>query len=152
MVCDDGIEVDECCRTSDPSVYAAGDCVSFQRNGRRIRLESVQNASDQGAVVARALAGESVCYDAPAWFWSNQYDCKLQIAGHNLGYTDAVVRPGTSPRGQSVWYFAGQKLLAVDAINEPLAYALGRKMLAAGKHPSPAQIADPAVDLKQAAS
>jgi 3-phenylpropionate/trans-cinnamate dioxygenase ferredoxin reductase subunit len=146
--CENGIAVNQTCQTSNPNIFSAGDCASFIRNGRRTRLESVQNAADQGDLVARVIAGEAVSYDPLPWFWSDQYDCKLQIAGLNTGYTQTVVRPGSKPGGQSVWYYAEDKLLAVDAMNDTISYAQGRKMIGAGLHPTPAQIADPAVDLK----
>jgi 3-phenylpropionate/trans-cinnamate dioxygenase ferredoxin reductase subunit len=146
--CENGIAVNQTCQTSNPNIFSAGDCASFIRNGRRTRLESVQNAADQGDLVARVIAGEAVSYDPLPWFWSDQYDCKLQIAGLNTGYTQTVVRPGSKPGGQSVWYYAEDKLLAVDAMNDTMSYAQGRKMIGAGLHPTPAQIADPAVDLK----
>jgi 3-phenylpropionate/trans-cinnamate dioxygenase ferredoxin reductase subunit len=146
--CENGIAVNQTCQTSNPDIFSAGDCASFTRNGQRTRLESVQNAADQGDLIARVIAGESVSYDPLPWFWSDQYDCKLQIAGLNVGYTKTVIRPGSKPGGQSVWYYAEGKLLAVDAMNDAMAYALGRKMIGAGLHPSPDQIADPEVDLK----
>jgi 3-phenylpropionate/trans-cinnamate dioxygenase ferredoxin reductase subunit len=146
--CENGIAVNQICQTSNPDIFSAGDCASFIRNGQRIRLESVQNAADQGDLVARVIAGEAVTYDPLPWFWSDQYDCKLQIAGLNIGYTKTVIRPGSKPGGQSVWYYAEDKLLAVDAMNDPIAYALGRKIIGAGLHPSPDQVADPDVDLK----
>lgn len=146
--CENGIAVNQICQTSNPDIFSAGDCASFVRNGLRIRLESVQNAADQGDLVARVIAGEAVTYDPLPWFWSDQYDCKLQIAGLNIGYTQTVIRPGSKPGGQSVWYYAKDKLLAVDAMNDAMAYALGRKMIGAGLHPSPDHIADPAIDLK----
>lgn len=146
--CDNGIFVNEICQTSDPSIYAAGDCTSFVRNGQQIRLESVQNAADQGDLVARVLAGEAVTYTALPWFWSDQYDCKLQIVGLNQGHNQTVIRPGTVASSQSVWYYRDAELLAIDAMNEPKSYAFGRKIIEAGKHPTAAQIADPATDLK----
>ena len=146
--CDNGICVDAQCRTSNAHIYAAGDCTSFERGGQRIRLESVQNAADQGDLVARVIAGEDVSYGAFPWFWSDQYDCKLQIAGLNLGYEDCVVRPGDSDAVMSVWYYAGDRLLAIDAMNDPKAYAFGRKLIESGKHPAREIVANPATDLK----
>lgn len=148
LECENGIAVSETCQTSDPDIYAAGDCTSFVRNGQRIRLESVQNAADQGDLVARVLAGEQVIYEALPWFWSDQYDCKLQIAGLNIGYDQTVHRPGAKPGGQSIWYYSENRLIAVDAMNEPLAYAMGRKIIGTGLNPAPRHIADPSVDLK----
>jgi 3-phenylpropionate/trans-cinnamate dioxygenase ferredoxin reductase subunit len=146
--CDNGIEVNNVCQTCDPDIYAAGDCTSFIRNGQKIRLESVQNASDQGDLIAQVLAGEDLQYDALPWFWSDQYDCKLQIAGLNTGYTRTVTRPGANHDGQSIWYYNKDQLIAVDAMNDTRAYAFGRKIIAAGIHPSPVEISDPATDLK----
>lgn len=148
LECDNGIAVNNICQTSDPDIYAAGDCTSFVRNGQRIRLESVQNAADQGDLIAQVLAGEDLKYDALPWFWSDQFDCKLQIAGLNIGYTKTVIRPGANDNVRSIWYYADDRLLAVDAMNDPKAYAFGRKIIASGLHPSPAVIADPETDLK----
>lgn len=146
--CDNGIRVDATCRTSDAHIFAAGDCSNFSRNGQQIRLESVQNAADQGDLVARVIAGEDATYSALPWFWSDQYDCKLQIAGLNLGHDQCVVRPGDSEQVQSVWYYAGDQLLAIDAMNDPKAYAFGRKIIESGKNPDMETVADPATDLK----
>ena len=146
--CDQGILVNNTCQTSDPDIYAAGDCTRFMRNGQYITLESVQNASDQGDLIARLLNGEETSYNPQPWFWSDQYDCKLQIAGLSTGYTRTVLRPGAKPEGQSVWYYAQEQLLAVDAMNDPLAYAMARKIISKGLHPNPHQIADLDFDLK----
>lgn len=146
--CDNGIRVDPVCRTSDPHIYAAGDCTCFLRNELSVRLESVQNAADQGDLVARHLAGEDVSYTALPWFWSDQYDCKLQIVGLNHGYTHTVVRPGSSAESLSIWYYRDDVLLAIDAMNEPKSYAFGRKIIEAGINPPAAQVADSATDLK----
>lgn len=146
--CDNGIPVNNICQTSDPDIYAAGDCSSFIRDGHRVRLESVQNAVDQGDLVAQVLSGADLQYDALPWFWSDQFDCKLQIAGLNIGYTKTVIRPGGNDNSRSIWYYADDQLLAVDAMNDPKAYAFGRKIISAGMHPSPAVISDPETDLK----
>jgi len=148
LECANGICVSETCQTSDAGIYAAGDCSNFVRNGQHIRLESVQNAADQGDLIARFLAGEKVTYTALPWFWSDQYDCKLQIVGLNHGYSQTVLRPGVNPRSQSIWYYRDQQLLAIDAMNEPKSYAFGRKIMEAGKHPTAEEVADPATDLK----
>ena len=146
--CDNGIRVSDTCRTSDPNIYAAGDCTNFVRNGQHIRLESVQNAADQGDLVARVLAGEKVTYNALPWFWSEQYDCRLQIVGLSQGHDQTVIRPGPDPSIMSVWYYRDEELLAIDAMNEPKSYAFGTRIIAAGKNPAPAVVADPATDLK----
>jgi 3-phenylpropionate/trans-cinnamate dioxygenase ferredoxin reductase subunit len=148
LECDNGILVNSVCQTSDPDIYAAGDCSCFERGGQRIRLESVQNAADQGDLVARHLAGEDVSYTAIPWFWSDQYDCKLQIVGLNQGHNHTVTRPGSSGASLSIWYYRDAELLAIDAINEPKSYAFGRKIIEAGINPSPQLVADPATDLK----
>jgi len=146
--CNNGIMVDSRCLTSDANIFAAGDCTNFARNGQRIRLESVQNAADQGDLVARVMAGESVTYDALPWFWSDQYDCKLQIVGLNQGHNHVVIRPGANDSSLSVWYYADDHLLAIDAMNQPKSYAFGRMIIEKGKHPTAQEIADPATDLK----
>ena len=146
--CDNGIRVSETCQTSDSHIYAAGDCSNFVRNGQQIRLESVQNAADQGDLVARVLAGEAVTYTALPWFWSDQYDCKLQIVGLNQGHNQTVLRPGSNETSQSIWYYRDDQLLAIDAMNEPKSYAFGRKIIEAGKNPTQQEVADPATDLK----
>jgi 3-phenylpropionate/trans-cinnamate dioxygenase ferredoxin reductase subunit len=148
LACDIGIRVDDTCQTSDPDIYAAGDCSCFARNGQIIRLESVQNAADQGDLVARRLAGEDLRYTALPWFWSDQYDCKLQIVGLNLGHNHTVVRPGASDASRSIWYYRDDELLAIDAMNEPKSYAFGRKIIESGINPAPQTVADPATDLK----
>jgi 3-phenylpropionate/trans-cinnamate dioxygenase ferredoxin reductase subunit len=148
LECDNGILVNSVCQTSDPNIYAAGDCSRFQRGGQRIRLESVQNAADQGDLVARHLAGEDVSYTALPWFWSDQYDCKLQIVGLNQGHNHTVTRPGSSADSLSIWYYRDAELLAIDAMNEPKSYAFGRKIIEAGINPSSQLIADPDTDLK----
>ncbi|MFT7674500.1 MAG: 3-phenylpropionate/trans-cinnamate dioxygenase ferredoxin reductase subunit, partial [Gammaproteobacteria bacterium] len=146
--CDNGVEVDDHCETSNPDIYAAGDCCSFYRNGQKLRLESVQNASDQGDLIARHFAGEAVSYTALPWFWSDQYGCKLQIVGLNQGHTHSVVRPGAIDDSQSIWYYKDDQLLAIDAMNDPKAYAFGRKIIAANKHPAPEIVSNPETDLK----
>jgi 3-phenylpropionate/trans-cinnamate dioxygenase ferredoxin reductase subunit len=151
LACDIGIRVNDFCQTSEPDIFAAGDCSCFARNGKIMRLESVQNAADQGDLVARRLAGEDVRYTALPWFWSDQYDCKLQIVGLNQGYNHTVVRPGATDSSRSIWYYHDDVLLAIDAMNEPKSYAFGRKIIEAGINPTPQQVADPATDLKRLA-
>jgi len=145
---DNGIVVDGQCRCSAPDIFAAGDCASFPWRGQRTRLESVQNAIDQGEHAAGAMLGNVSDYDPTPWFWSDQYDVKLQIAGLNRGYTEAVARPGKREHSQSVWYYRGDDLLAVDAMNDALAYVFGKKALDA-RRTIPREVAtDPAADLK----
>ncbi|WP_180901102.1 NAD(P)/FAD-dependent oxidoreductase [Martelella soudanensis] len=147
-----GIAVDEFGRTSDPAIFAVGDCTELLYKGGRIRLESVPNAVDQGEAVAGVIAGSEEPYVPEPWFWSDQYDVKLQIAGYNGGYDHTVVRQGAREGAVSVWYFRGDALLAVDAVNDARAYVCAKKLLAAGSSPSPEVIADPATDLKALAA
>ena len=148
LAVDNGIVVDEFCRTADAHILAAGDCCSFPFRGRRIRLESVQNANDQAAVAAHAVAGKAMPYAALPWFWSDQYDTKLQIAGLNQGYDDAIPRAGKSERSHSVWYYQGDTLLAVDAINDAAAFVTAKKLLERGASVPKAAVRDPAAEFK----
>ncbi len=143
---ENGIAVDAEGRTSDPAIWAAGDCTSFPYRDRRIRLESVGNAIDQAECVAANMLGAGRPYDAKPWFWSDQYDFKLQIAGLNGGYDRVVTRGGGD--AVSFWYFAGDRLLAVDAVNDSRAYMVGKRLIEMGKSPAPVVISDPATDLK----
>ena len=143
---ENGIKTDAQGRTSAPDVWAAGDCASFPYRGDRIRLESVPNAIDQAEVVAANMLGACQDYVAKPWFWSDQYDVKLQIAGLNTGYDRVVVRD--TGKAQSNWYFRGEELLAVDAMNDARGYMIGKRLIEAGKSPAPEALADPATDLK----
>ena len=146
VVMDNGIKVDAHGRTSDPHIWAAGDCASFPYRDTRIRLESVPNAIDQAEVVAENIMGANKEYVAKPWFWSDQYDVKLQIAGLNVGYDRVVTRD--SGTAVSFWYYLGDQLLAVDAANDPRAYMIGKRLIEAGKTADPAIVADPDADLK----
>lgn len=146
-----GIVVDEQNRTSDPAMYAIGDCAQqfHPLYGRVLLLASVQNATDQAKTVAAALTGRPIPPRPLPWFWSDQYNIKLQIAGLSAGYTSLVLR-GTpeSRRSFSAWYFHGARLIAVDAVNDPAAYVTGRQLIEKQATPDPAAVADPACDLK----
>ncbi|SEG26551.1 3-phenylpropionate/trans-cinnamate dioxygenase ferredoxin reductase subunit [Thalassococcus halodurans] len=144
---DNGIKTDNFGRTSDPHIWSAGDCASFPYKGDRLRLESVGNAIDQGEIVAENIMGAETPYTAKPWFWSDQYDCKLQIAGLNAGYDRIVTRQGADG-SVSYWYYKGETLLALDAMNDPRAYMVGKRLIENGKSPNPTLIADPAQDLK----
>ncbi|MCB1397281.1 MAG: FAD-dependent oxidoreductase [Rhodobacter sp.] len=148
LTLDNGIAVDAFGRTSHPRIFAAGDCASFPWQGGRIRLESVPNAIDQAEATAASMLGQGAPYVAKPWFWSDQYDVKLQIAGLNTGHDRVVVRPGDKPGSQSHWYYRGATLLAVDAMNDPRAYMTGKRLIEAGHSPLPEAVADPAVALK----
>lgn len=141
LALDNGIAVDVQGRTSDPAIWAAGDCASFPTPDGRLRLESVGNAIDMAEAVAANMLGADRDYVPRPWFWSDQFDAKLQIAGLNLGHDRVVTRPG------SVWYYRGERLIAVDALNDPRAYMIGKRLIEAGRSPTPEAIAE-ATDLK----
>ncbi|WP_421869307.1 NAD(P)/FAD-dependent oxidoreductase [Pararhizobium sp.] len=143
-----GIIVDGFGRTSDPSIHAMGDCAVLPWKDMRIRLESVQNAVDQAEAVAALLAGGEAPYDPKPWFWSDQYDVKLQIAGFGHGHDETVVRKGQREGSVSVWYFTAGTLVAVDALNDAKAYVTGKKLLDLGLTPDRARLEDPQTDLK----
>ncbi|NKB26372.1 MAG: pyridine nucleotide-disulfide oxidoreductase [Rhodobacteraceae bacterium] len=146
LTCDNGIAVNALGQTSDPSIWAAGDCASFPYRGGRIRLESVQNAIDQAETVAANMLGAETEYVPHPWLWSDQYDLKLQIAGLNTGYDQVVVRQVGDAR--SHWYYRGDRLISVDAMNDSRAYMVAKRLIEAGKSPAPEVVADPATELK----
>jgi 3-phenylpropionate/trans-cinnamate dioxygenase ferredoxin reductase subunit len=148
LAIDGGIIVDSGGRTSDPFIWAAGDCTSFPYKGRRIRLESVQNAIEQAQVVAENMLGNETQYVPVPWFWSDQYDVKLQIAGLNSSYDRIVVRPSDRQGVVSHWYFSGDDLLAVDAMNDPRSFMAAKRLLERGVATDPAAIADSTINLK----
>lgn len=143
---DNGIAVDAQGRTSDPAIWAVGDCASFPHQGGRLRLESVPNAIDMGECVAGNIMGRAQDYVPQPWFWSDQYDVKLQIAGLSTGYDRIVTRD--SGAAKSFWYYRGDQLLAVDAMNDPRAYMVGKRLIDAGKSADPVLVADADADLK----
>ena len=147
-----GIEVNEFCQTSDPDIYAAGD-VTWHYNpiyDRHIRLESVPNATEQGKVVANHINGKPKPYNSLPWFWSDQFDLKLQIAGLSEGYDDIVIRGDIeASRSFAAFYFNGEKLLAVDAVNSPREFMLARMSLSKGMTLDKTLLADAEMDLKQ---
>lgn len=148
----DGIVVDGQNRTSDPSIFAIGDCAAFHHAlyDRWVRLESVQNAVDQAKTVAAVLTGRVPPPVSVPWFWSDQYDVKLQIVGLSEGYTEVVLRGDPDVGRQfSAWYFREDDLLAVDAINDAKSYVVAGKLIAAHAKPDKQIIADPQADLKQ---
>jgi 3-phenylpropionate/trans-cinnamate dioxygenase ferredoxin reductase subunit len=147
LAIENGIRTDAFGRTSDPSIWAAGDCASFPHQGARIRLESVGNAIDQAEIVAANMLGAQTPYTAKPWFWSDQYDVKLQIAGLNTGYDRIVTRKGEDG-AVSFWYYRSATLLALDAMNDARAYMIGKRLIEAGRSPDPAVIADGTADLK----
>ena len=138
----DGIATDAQGRTSDPAIWAAGDCASLATPEGRLRLESVGNAIDMAEAVAANMLGAGRDYVPRPWFWSDQFDAKLQIAGLGRGHDLVVTRPraGDGPGG-SVWYFRAGRLIAVDALNDARAYMIGKRLIEAGKSPTPQQVA-----------
>ena len=147
-----GVHVDAFCRTSLDEVYAIGDCAAHQNRfagGARIRLESVQNANDQANVVAKAIMGAPEPYGATPWFWSNQYDLKLQTVGLCQGYDDLVVRGDPAARSFSVVYLKAGRVIALDCVNAVKDYVQGRKLVEAGLVPDKAALADTGVPLKE---
>lgn len=148
---DNGIKVDGHARTNDVNILAAGDCTSHFNPiyQRQLRLESVQNAQDQASVVANTLCGNLKPYNALPWFWSDQYDLKLQIAGLSQGYTDVVIRGDIKgSRSFAAFYLQEGKLLAVDAVNKPQEFMLGKRLILQGKSLDAGQLADEDFSLK----
>ncbi len=148
---DNGIVVDALTRTSHPGVYAAGDCTNHPNDllGRRLRLESVQNALSQGKTAANAILGNATPYAEVPWFWSDQYDVKLQMVGINDPGDDVVIRGDDKTRSFSVCYLRGGVLVAINAINRPKDFLQAKKAIAAGLKPDVAKLADSDVALKE---
>ena len=147
-----GVEVDELCHTSLPGIYAIGDCASFacaHADGTIMRVESVQNANDMAICVAKTICGDPKPYRAFPWFWSNQYDLKLQTAGISAGYDASVVRGDPATRSFSVIYLKSGRMVAIDAINSVKDYVQGRKLIEAEVSPDCELLADPAIALKE---
>lgn len=148
LALDNGIKVDSFGRTSVPAIWAVGDCCSFPYAEGRIRLESVPHALEQAAIVAGNILGNSRPYTARPWFWSDQYDVKLQIAGLNLGYDTVLTRGGAAAGQMSVWYYRDAQLLAVDSMNDARTFMIARKLLDQGLTAPPANVADARFDLR----
>jgi len=153
LTCANGIAVDEYCRTSDPAIFAAGDCTSHpnQHYGRRVRLESVDNAFEQGTTAALNMLGTQVVHDKVPWFWSDQYDLKLIIVGLCEGYDTVVTRGDHTTRSFSACYLKGGELIAIDSINRPKDQMAARKLIAARAKPNLDKLADPGIPLKETA-
>ncbi|WP_273728645.1 NAD(P)/FAD-dependent oxidoreductase [Brucella gallinifaecis] len=151
LVVDNGIVVDEHMRASSDHVYAIGDCVSYDHfhAGRRVRLESVQNATDQAKHVARSIVGRATPFRDVAWFWSDQGDMKLQTAGLSFDADRHILSGSLEDNAFSVFHFAGEKLVAVDSVNRPADHMMARRLLAAGINPTEDDIAAGAARLKE---
>jgi len=149
LECGNGIRVDSCARTQDARVLAAGDCTNHPHPliGRNIRLESVHNAVEQAKTAARSLMGNFSPFEDVPWFWSEQYDLRLQIAGLALDYDEVVIRGDIGSKSFAVYYLAQERLAAVDAVNSPRDFINGKKLVAARLRLSAAEIADPESDL-----
>ncbi|PTR05818.1 MULTISPECIES: NAD(P)/FAD-dependent oxidoreductase [unclassified Novosphingobium] len=146
-----GVDVDDYCHTSLPDIYAIGDCAAFAcayADGAVLRVESVQNANDQGNCVAKEITGTPVAYKAFPWFWSNQYDLKLQTAGLSVGYDQAITRGDPANRAFSVIYLKAGRMIAIDCVNMVKDYVQGRKLIEAGATPDTVQLADVGCALK----
>ncbi len=149
---DNGVDVDAQCRTSLPDIFAIGDCAAHENRfagGARIRLESVQNANDQANTAARTIMGEAVRYEATPWFWSNQYDLRLQTVGLSSGHDAAILRGDLAARSFSVVYLKDGRVIALDCVNATRDYVQGRKLVEAGAAIDPARLADAATPLKE---
>ncbi|HEY4365389.1 MAG TPA: FAD-dependent oxidoreductase [Bryobacteraceae bacterium] len=145
-----GISVDEFLRAGDANIFAIGDCAEYHNvfAGARVRLESVQNAVDHAVCVARTIAGKPVPYHAAPWFWSDQFDIRLQMAGLGTGHDRTVVRGNIESGKFSVFYFRGGRLCSVDSVNRPADHLAARKLLASGTDLTPEQAADENVSIK----
>ena len=149
--CANGIVVDEHCRTSDPDIFAAGDCTDHPNPllGRRLRLESVPNAMEQGRVAAANMMGNEKVYATVPWFWSDQYELKLQMVGFSAGCDEQVIRGDMESRQFAIFYLKGAVVVAVDAVNSPKEFIACRQMVHKGRAVDPARLADPAASLKE---
>ncbi|MBS1302126.1 FAD-dependent oxidoreductase [Loktanella sp. SALINAS62] len=146
LTIDNGIATDAHGRTSDPQIWAAGDCASTPLGDGRVRIESVGNAIDQAEIVAHNLLGRDVTYTPKPWFWSDQYDVKLQIAGLNTGYDAIHVRQVADAR--SHWYYRGDQLIAIDSLSDTRGYMVGKRLIEMGKSPAPDVVTHPDTNLK----
>ena len=145
---ENGIKTNLQGQTSDPCIWATGDCAAFPFNDKYVRLESVQNAIEQSQLIAKNILGANLDYKPVPWFWSDQYEVKLQIAGLNNGYNQIISRANKANFSISNWYYSDDTLLAVDAINDSRAYMVGKRLLKAGKSPSKSQLSLQEIDLK----
>jgi 3-phenylpropionate/trans-cinnamate dioxygenase ferredoxin reductase subunit len=152
LTCDNGIVVDETCRSSDPAIFAAGDCTNYfsPRYQSRVRLESVDNAFEQSKVAALNILERRVAYERVPWFWSDQYDNKLLIAGLSQGHDQQLTRGDPATRSFSVCYLRGGELLAVEAINHSKDYMAARTLIAKRFRPDLDKLANPQFALKDA--
>jgi 3-phenylpropionate/trans-cinnamate dioxygenase ferredoxin reductase subunit len=147
-----GVEVDQYCRTTLPHVHAIGDCAAHTNafaEGARVRLESVQNANDMAMVAAKDICGKAEPYHAVPWFWSNQYDLKLQTVGLSNGHDGTALRGDPRKRSFTVLYIKGSKVIALDCVNSVRDYVQGRKLVEAGLILPMERLLDTTVQLKE---
>jgi 3-phenylpropionate/trans-cinnamate dioxygenase ferredoxin reductase subunit len=153
LTIDNGIAVDEFATTNDADIVAAGDCTNHYNPiyQRKLRLESVQNATDQAKIAAKSICGKPEAYSALPWFWSDQYDLKLQIAGLSQGFDEVIIR-GDSEKGRSfaAFYFCEGRFIAVDAINRPKEFMMSKRALTAGQNVDPLTLVDESIEVKDA--
>jgi 3-phenylpropionate/trans-cinnamate dioxygenase ferredoxin reductase subunit len=153
LTIDNGIAVNEFATTNDPDIVAAGDCTNHYNPiyDRKLRLESVQNATDQAKIAAKSICGKPEAYNALPWFWSDQYDLKLQIAGLSQGFDEVIIR-GDSEQGRSfaAFYFSEGRFIAVDAINRPKEFMMSKRALTSGQTADPLKLADESIEIKDA--
>jgi 3-phenylpropionate/trans-cinnamate dioxygenase ferredoxin reductase subunit len=151
LTIDNGIAVNEFATTNDPDIVAAGDCTNHYNPiyDRKLRLESVQNATDQAKIAAKSICGKPEVYNALPWFWSDQYDLKLQIAGLSQGFDQVIIR-GNSEQGRSfaAFYFSEGRFIAVDAINRPKEFMMSKRALTSGQTADPLKLADESIEIK----
>ncbi|MBB5189211.1 3-phenylpropionate/trans-cinnamate dioxygenase ferredoxin reductase subunit [Zhongshania antarctica] len=151
LTIDNGIAVDEFATTNDADIVAAGDCTNHYNPiyQRKLRLESVQNATDQAKIAAKSICGKPEAYSALPWFWSDQYDLKLQIAGLSQGFDKVIIR-GDSAQGRSfaAFYFCEGRFIAVDAINRPKEFMMSKRALTAGQNVDPLKLPDESIEVK----
>ncbi len=149
LACERGIIVDDCSRTSDAAMVAAGDCTARRLpDGRLLRLESVQGAVEQGKSAAAALMGRERPFRAAPWFWSDQFDIKLQMVGLSHGYDQVVTRGDLAKPAFSAFYFRAGRLIAVDSLNRIQDHMQAKRLLDHGLSPTPEQVADPLFELQ----
>ncbi len=147
----DGVDIDENCRTSLTAIFAIGDCAAHRNrygDGRRLRIESVQNAHDQAAAAVRSILGRPEPFSEIPWFWSIQYELRLQTVGLSVGYDETIVRGSADQPGWSLIYLRQGRVVALDCVNATRAYVQGRKLIAAGRGFDSARLADMSVPLK----
>ena len=151
LVVEDGIVVNDQCQTSDPSIYAVGDCTAHPNSiyDRQLRLESVHNALEQAKTAVNNICGKETHYSQVPWFWSDQYDVKLQIAGLSTGYDDIVVRGNPADRSFACLYLKDGKLIATDAVNSPKEFVQSKALIAARTVVDREELADTEVPLKE---